>query len=415
MIKFDRFTLENGLRVIVHSDASTPLACMNILYDVGARDEDPEQTGFAHLFEHLMFGGSVNIPSYDEPLQRVGGENNAFTSNDITNYYLTLPVANLETGFWLESDRMLSLAFSEKSLEVQRSVVIEEFKQRYLNQPYGDVWLLLRPLAYKVHPYLWCTIGKEIKHIEDARMDDVKAFFKKHYSPSNAILVVGGNIETGKIKQLCEKWFSPIPASPKPLRKLPVEPEQKEYRNLHVKRDVPSNAIYMAFHMCSRTEKGYHAMDLISDLLSRGNSARLYNALVKNNQLFSEISAYLMGDLDKGMFVVSGKLLDGTSFQQAEDAVFSELETLKQELISEKELQKVKNKMESTILFGETSVLDKSMNLALFELLGDASGINEEVGKYMAVTPDEIQKTAVSVLKKENCSSLFYETEAIKN
>ncbi len=409
MIKFNRFTLDNGLRVIVHSDTSTQLACLNILYDVGARDEDPAQTGFAHLFEHLMFGGSVNIPSYDEPLQRVGGENNAFTSNDITNYYLTLPVNNIETGFWLESDRMLSLAFSEKSLEVQRSVVIEEFKQRYLNQPYGDVWLLLRPLAYKVHPYLWCTIGKEIKHIEDARMDDVKAFFKKHYTPSNAILVVSGNVQFGEIKQLTEKWFGTIPTTPKPVRNLPPEPVQTEYRNLSVQRDVPSDALYMAFHMCSRTEKGYHVMDLISDLLSRGNSARLYNSLVKSNQLFSEISAYLMGDLDKGMFVISGKLLEGISFQQAEDAVFHELEKLKTDLISDMELQKVKNKMESTIVFGETSVLDKSMTLALFELLGDAEGINLEVGKYMAVTRAEIQEAAQTVLRKTNCSSLFYQ------
>src|SRR5882762_10287024 len=204
MVKFNKFTLDNGLRVIVHEDNTTPMAVLNILYDVGARDEDPEQTGFAHLFEHLMFGGSVNIPHYDEPLQRVGGENNAFTSNDITNYYITLPAANIETAFWLESDRMLSLAFSEKSLEVQRNVVIEEFKQRYLNQPYGDVWLKLRPLAYKVHPYQWATIGKEISHIENATMDDVKGFFFKHYLPPNAILVVAGNVTVDQVKSLSE-------------------------------------------------------------------------------------------------------------------------------------------------------------------------------------------------------------------
>jgi predicted Zn-dependent peptidase len=411
MIEFDKYTLENGLRVIVHTDFSTPLACINILYDVGARDEDPDRTGFAHLFEHLMFGGSVNIPSYDEPLQRVGGENNAFTSNDITNYYLTLPSANLETGFWLESDRMLSLAFSEKSLEVQRSVVIEEFKQRYLNQPYGDVWLLLRPLAYKVHPYLWCTIGKEIRHIEEARMEDVKAFFKKHYSPANAILVVAGHIDPKEVKALSAKWFGTIPAEPKTIRALPAEPAQTEYRNLHVTREVPSNAIYMAFHMCSRRDEAYHATDLISDLLSRGNSARLYNALVKNTKMFSEISAYLMGDLDKGLFVVSGKLLKGVSFQTAEDAVFAELEKLKQETISEKELSKVKNKMEASILFGEMAVLDKAMNLAFFELLGNAGDINTEVTKYMAVTPAKIKETANQVLRKANCSSLFYEAK----
>jgi zinc protease len=411
MIEFERYTLSNGLRVIVHIDKSTPLACINILYDVGARDEDPERTGFAHLFEHLMFGGSVNIPSYDEPLQRVGGENNAFTTNDITNYYLTLPTSNLETGFWLESDRMLSLAFSEKSLEVQRNVVIEEFKQRYLNQPYGDVWLLLKPLAYKVHPYLWCTIGKEIKHIEEARMEDVKAFFKQHYTPNNAILVVAGNIEPSQVKQLAEKWFSPIPSGPVHKRNLPVEPEQTAYRQLHVKREVPSSALYMAFHMCDRRNEAYQTMDLISDMLSRGNSARLYNELVKEKKLFSEINAYLMGDLDKGLFVVSGKLSEGISFEDAELAVFNELDKLCKSPVSDWELQKVKNKMEATVLFGELNVLDKAMNLAYFELLGDAGDIDREVGKYLAVTAIQIQQMAQKVLRKENCSSLFYESQ----
>ncbi len=411
MIQFERYTLSNGLRVIVHIDKSTPLACINILYDVGARDEDSERTGFAHLFEHLMFGGSVNIPSYDEPLQRVGGENNAFTTNDITNYYLTLPASNLETGFWLESDRMLSLAFSEKSLEVQRNVVIEEFKQRYLNQPYGDVWLLLKPLAYKVHPYQWCTIGKEIKHIEEARMEDVKAFFKLHYTPNNAILVVAGNIEPSQVKQLAEKWFSPIPSGPAHKRNLPEEPEQTAYRQLRVKREVPSSALYMAFHMCDRRNEAYQTMDLISDMLSRGNSARLYNELVKEKKLFSEINAYLMGDLDKGLFVVSGKLSEGVSFEDAELAVFNELDKLCKTQVSDWELQKVKNKMEATVLFGELNVLDKAMNLAYFELLGDAGDIDREVGKYLAVTAIQIQQMAQKVLRKENCSSLFYESQ----
>src|SRR3954465_12587241 len=304
MVKFNRFTLDNGLRVIVHEDSSTPLACINILYNVGARDENPEQTGFAHLFEHLMFGGSINIDSYDEPLQLVGGENNAFTTNDINNYYLTLPSENLETGFWLESDRMLSLAFSDKSLEVQRSVVIEEFKQRYLNQPYGDVWLLLRPMVYKVHPYKWDTIGKEISHIENAKMDDVKNFFKRFYCPNNAIMVVAGNIDLEEVKQLSEKWFGPIPKGPENKRNLPVEPAQTEARSLTVERDVPVDAIYKTYHMCSRYDKEYYAVDLISDILSRGNSSRLHNALIKEKQLFGDIHAYVMGDFDKGLFVV---------------------------------------------------------------------------------------------------------------
>ena len=311
MIKFKRFELENGLRIIVHQDKSTPLACLNILYDVGARDENPEQTGFAHLFEHLMFGGSVNIPSYDEPLQRVGGENNAFTTNDITNYYLTLPAENLETGFWLESDRMLSLAFSEKSLEVQRNVVIEEFKQRYLNQPYGDVWLLLRPMAYEVHPYLWDTIGKEISHIENAKIEDVKKFFAKFYCPNNAIMVVAGNVELDEVKRLAEKYFASIPKGPDNKRNLPIEPFQTEARSLTVERDVPVDAIYKAYHMCSRYDKEYYTIDLISDVLSQGNSSRLHNTLIKNKKLFSDLHAYVMGDFDKGLFVVSGKLSKG--------------------------------------------------------------------------------------------------------
>src|ERR1700741_543424 len=325
MIKFEKFKLDNGLTVIVHQDKSTPMACLNILYDVGARDEDENKTGFAHLFEHLMFGGSVNIPNYDEPLQLVGGENNAFTTNDITNYYCTVPANNLETAFWLESDRMLSLAFTDKSLEVQRSVVIEEFKQRYLNQPYGDVWLLLRPLVYKVHPYKWATIGKEISHIEQATMQDVKSFFKAHYNPSNAIMVVAGNVELDNVKALCEKWFEPIAAGEKPKRDLPVEPEQTEYRSLTVERDVPINSIYRAYRMCSRKDPEYHTIDLISDILSRGNSSRMYKTLVKDKQLFSDLNVYVMGDFDKGLFVISGKVNDGISIEAAEAGIDAEI------------------------------------------------------------------------------------------
>jgi zinc protease len=307
MISFDRFTLENNLRVIVHRDTSTPMVCLDVLYDVGARDEEENKTGFAHLFEHLMFGGSINIPSYDEPLQLVGGENNAFTTNDLTNYYCTVPAENLETAFWLESDRMLSLAFTGKSLEVQRNVVIEEFKQRYLNQPYGDVWLLLRPLAYRVHPYKWATIGKEISHIEQATMDDVKGFFNKHYNPSNAILVVAGNVEVAEVKRLAEKWFAPIPSGTKPKRALPPEPRQTEPRKLTVERDVPASSIYKVYHMCARNDEAYHTIDIISDILSRGNSSRMYKSLVKEKTLMSEVNAYVMGDIDKGLFVISGK------------------------------------------------------------------------------------------------------------
>ncbi|MET3499502.1 putative Zn-dependent peptidase [Mucilaginibacter rubeus] len=411
MVKFNRFTLDNGLRVIVHEDNTTPMAVLNILYDVGARDEDPEQTGFAHLFEHLMFGGSVNIPVYDEPLQRVGGENNAFTSNDITNYYITLPSANLETAFWLESDRMLSLAFSEKSLEVQRNVVIEEFKQRYLNQPYGDVWLKLRPLVYKKHPYRWATIGKTIKHIEDAQIEDVKAFFKKHYNPQNAIMVVGGNVTTEQVKELSEKWFAPIPAGERYHRSLPQEPEQQEARRETVTAKVPLNDMYIAFQMGARTDQDYYVVELLSDILSRGNSSRLYKSLIKEKQIFSEVHAYITGSLDKGMFVLEGKPLDGISIEQAETALWEELEKIKTEGIPADELTKVQNKTESTMIFSEMSLLDKAMNLASFELLGDADLINHETAKYLAVNAAQVKAQANKLFRKDNSSTLIYLAE----
>lgn len=411
MVKFNRFTLDNGLRVIVHEDNTTPMAVLNILYDVGARDEDPEQTGFAHLFEHLMFGGSINIPTYDEPLQRVGGENNAFTSNDITNYYITLPSANIETAFWLESDRMLSLAFSEKSLEVQRNVVIEEFKQRYLNQPYGDVWLKLRPLVYKQHPYRWATIGKTIKHIEDARIEDVKAFFKKHYTPQNAIMVVGGNVTTEQVKELTEKWFGNIPAGEKYYRNLPQEPEQQEARRETVMAKVPLNDVYIAFQMGARLDNDYYVVELLSDILSRGNSSRLYKSLVKEKQIFSEVHAYITGSLDKGMFVLEGKPLGNISIEQAEAALWDELEKVKTEEIPADELTKVQNKTESTMIFSEMSLLDKAMNLAQYELLGDADLFNHETSRYLEVTAAQVKEQAQKLFRKENSSTLIYLAE----
>jgi zinc protease len=411
MVKFNRFVLANGLRVIVHEDHTTPMAVLNILYDVGARDENPEQTGFAHLFEHLMFGGSVNIPDYDQPLQRVGGENNAFTSNDITNYYITLPATNIETAFWLESDRMLSLAFSKKSLEVQRNVVIEEFKQRYLNQPYGDVWLKLRPLVYKKHPYQWATIGKTIKHIEDAKIEDVKAFFKKHYNPQNAIMVVGGHVNLEQVKQLAEKWFGPIPAGEKYERDLPQEPEQHDARRDTVTAKVPLNDVYIAFQMGARLDKSYYAAELISDILSRGNSSRLYRNLVKEKQLFSEVHAYMTGSLDKGMFVFEGKPTENVSIETAEAAIWEELELLKTVPIPADELTKVKHKIESTMIFSEMALLDKAMNLASFELLGDADLLNHETEKYTSVTAEEIKALANAIFRKDNSSTLIYLAE----
>ena len=408
MIDFEKFELENGLRVIVHQDKSTPLACVNIVYDVGSRDEDPDKTGFAHLFEHLMFGGSKNIPQFDEPLQMVGGENNAFTSHDITNYHLTLPAQNLETAFWLESDRMLNLAFSQKSLDVQKNVVIEEFKQRYLNQPYGDVWLLMRPMAYKVHPYLWDTIGKNTEHIENATMQDVKAFFKKFYVPNNAVMVVAGNVHTDDVKRLSQKWFASIPRGENYTRALPFEPQQQQARELIVERDVAANAIYKAFHMCARRDDRYYATDLMSDILSNGNSARLHKSLIKEKQLFSSVQAYASGDFDAGLFIISGKLNEGVSMEQANQAIEEELSQLQKECVTEEELIKVKNKVEASHTFGEVDILNKATNLAIAELLSGANMINQEIARYHAVSSEDIRRVATELFDNKNSNTLYY-------
>ncbi|PKQ66087.1 peptidase M16 [Labilibaculum manganireducens] len=408
MIEFDKFTLKNGLRVIVHRDETTPMAAVNILYNIGAKDENPERTGFAHLFEHLMFGGSINIPNYDEPLQMVGGDNNAWTNNDITNYYLTVPKANLETAFWLESDRMLSLAFSEKSLEVQRSVVIEEFKQRYFNQPYGDVWLHLRPLAYKEHPYQWPTIGKSIDHIEKATLEEVKDFFFHHYAPNNAIMVVAGNVDTQQVKELSEKWFGPIERREIQERNLPVEPTQNEFRSKRIESNVPFDAIYMAFHMGKRMDEDFYIIDLVSDVLSNGQSSRIFQSLVKEKNLFSSIDAYITGEFEPGLFLISGKLVEGVAMETAEAAIWEELNKMATTKVDEYELQKVKNKVESSLVFSEISYLNKAMNLATHELLGDADDINKEVEKYQKVSVADILNSSAKIFRKENCSTLYY-------
>lgn len=406
MIHFDRFELDNGLKVIVHKDVSTPMAVVNLLYDVGARDESEEQTGFAHLFEHLMFGGSINIPEFDTELQKAGGDNNAFTSNDITNYYETLPANNLDTALWLESDRMLSLAFTEKSLEVQRQVVIEEFKQRYLNQPYGDDWLLLRPLAYKKHPYKWATIGKEISHIENAKMDDVKAFFQRFYNPSNAILCVAGNFDLEFVKNRVSHWFGSIPSGKKPHRIIPQEPKQTEFRVLEVERKVPTNSFYYAFKMSERKNEKYYVSDVLSDALGREKSGRLQLKLKKEKQLVSEITAYITGSLDDGLFVITGKLNDGVSFEEFDQSLWNCIEEVKKTEIDDNELERLKLKIRTAREFQEQSLLNRAMNLCFFELLGDANGVNEEHLIYQAITPSSMRLVAEEMLQKENCSLL---------
>ena len=415
MIDFQQFTLKNGLNVIVHQDTTTPIVAFNLCYAVGAKDENPERTGFAHLFEHLMFGGSINIPSFDGPLQEVGGDNNAFTSNDITNYYITLPKSSLETAFWLESDRMLSLAFSEKSLEVQRNVVVEEFKQRYLNQPYGDAILLLRPLAYLKHPYRWPTIGKKIEHIKEASLAEVKDFFYKFYRPNNAVLSIAGDVSLEEIKQLTEKWFGGIESGEKVERNYPQEEQQIQPRSLTVERDVPLHAIYKAYHMVERNHPDYYAFDLLSDVLSRGNSSRLHRRLIKGQKLFTDVQAYVGGDFDPGLFTIAGHLNPTVKMEDAEKAILQEIIEIQENGVGEEELAKVKNKVITVHEFAQTSVLNKAMSLAIAAVLDKPELVNEEVENYKKVTTAELQRVAKTHLKADNCSTLYYLSKNISN
>jgi zinc protease len=411
MIQYEQFTLDNGLRVFVHEDHATPMAAVNILYNIGSRDEDENRTGFAHLFEHLMFGGSKHISNYDTPLQNVGAENNAFTSPDITNYYITLPAANIETAFWLESDRMLGLSFDPQVLEVQRKVVIEEFKQRYLNQPYGDVWLRLRPLAYQVHPYRWATIGKEISHIENATLEDVKSFFYKYYLPNNAILVVAGDVTLPQVKDLCERWFAPISAGEKYVRNLPQEPPQTEARHQETTAKVPLNAIYKAYKTSGRYESDFMATDLLSDILGRGKSSRLYSQLLREKQLFSNISAYLTSSLDTGLLVIQGNLNPTVSLETANEAIEELVQSLVDNPLSDSELLKVKNQAESSLAFAEIELLNRAMNLAFAANAGNPDWVNEDAAKIEALTVADIQTAAKKVLQPSNASTLFYRSE----
>lgn len=408
MFLINRHTLSNGLRLVHSQDDTTQMVALNVLYDVGARDEAPDHTGFAHLFEHLMFGGSAHIPDFDTPLQLAGGDNNAWTNNDITNYYLTVPAHNVETGFWLESDRMLALDFSEDSLSVQCEVVMEEFKQRCLNQPYGDADHLLRPLAYKVHPYRWPTIGKELSHIAHATLQEVKDFFYAYYAPNNAILAVTGNLSFEEAVRLTEKWFGPIPGRNVPFRDLSQEPPQTGERRLTVERQVPVDALYMAFHMCNRTHPDYYAYDILSDVLSNGLSSRLNQRLVQQKGVFSQIDAYISGSRDAGLFHLYGKPVQGISLEEAETVIRRELDHLQQESVGEEELEKVKNKFESAQVFSNLNYLHVANHLAWFELLGDAAMVSQEVDKYRAVTAGQLMAVARQAFRRENSSILYY-------
>ncbi len=408
MIHCEKHTLKNGLRVVVHRDKTTPMAAVNVLYDVGARDEDPDKTGFAHLFEHLMFEGSAHVPRFDYELQHAGGENNAFTTNDITNYYQSLPAQNLETAFWLESDRMFGLDFSEQKLETQKNVVVEEYRQSYLNQPYGDAWLLIRPVAYDVHPYRWATIGKNIDHIRNASLQDVKEFFSTFYNPSNAIVTVAGNVEADNVFALAEKWFGDIPAGEPYNRNLPAEPPQLKEKRERVQRDVPQNQIYMAFHVCGRSHQDFHGTDLLSDLLANGESARLPARLIHDQEMFSEINAYITGNLDPGLLVITGKPHNGVAIEKAGDMLWKEARDLLTNEVDGRELQKVKNRVEASHTFSESNLLAKAMNMAYYELQGDADSYNKQLEKYARVTAVDIQRIAAETFRRENCTTLQY-------
>jgi zinc protease len=412
MIRYKQFTLDNGLKVFVHEDFSTPMAAVNILYNVGSRDEDEERTGFAHLFEHLMFGGSKNIPSYDIPVQNVGGENNAFTSPDITNYYITLPADNVETAFWLESDRMLSLSFDPNVLEVQRKVVIEEFKQRYLNQPYGDIWLKLRPLAYKEHPYRWATIGKDIEHIERATMNDVQDFFFRFYRPNNAVMVVAGAVTLEQIQELANKWFGSIPAGPAYVRNVPKEPQQSEVRHLETSAAVPLNSIVKVFHMPGRYEDGFYASDLLGDILGRGKSSRLYQKLLKDKSLFNSISASVTSSLDPGLLVVKGNLNPGVKLEDADDAIKEVLQEITENGATDEEVTKVKNQSEASLAFSEVELLNRAMNLAFAANAGNVDWANSDAEIIRNLTSAEIHQAAQKILRPENASTLYYRAES---
>ncbi len=411
MPKINRKILANGLTLVHVENKATQMVALNLVYKVGAKDENPNRTGFAHLFEHLMFSGSRNIPNFDQPLQNAGGENNAWTNNDITNFYLTVPSQNVEIGFWLESDRMLDLVIDEKAVAVQKGVVIEEFKQRNLNQPYGDVGHLIRDLAYQVHPYRWPTIGRDISHIKAATLAEIQDFYDVFYTPNNAILAVSGNIDFATTLALTEKWFGPIDRYSAYTKPLIIEPKQLQPRRREVRRKVPLDSLFMAFHMSDRKSTSFYAFDILSDLLSNGTSSRFYQNLVLDKKIFSSVDAYISGSVDAGLFHICGQPHAGISLEQAEAAVWDELRQLQKEKVSTYELTKVKNKFEANFIFSNINYLNVATNLAWFELLGDVEGINTEVDNYKAISADYLQEVAQAAFQPSNCAILYYRKE----
>ncbi len=408
MIKYQQKILDNGLTVIVNRDGVSKLAAINLLYKVGARNEDPSRTGFAHLFEHLMFRGTTLNPFFDVKVQMASGENNAFTNNDYTDFYITLPLVNIETALELEADRMRGLSLTPEKLELEKMVVVEEYKQRYLNQPYGDTIMLLRDMCYKTHPYRWATIGLSPDHILGATMEDVESFYNKFYTPSNCILSISANMDEEEMFSLAQKWFDKIEDTQYKKEPIPQEPDQTEARRVEVERDVPATHVTIAFPMSGRRDENFHLADLASDLLAGGDSGRLYQRLVKGRGIFSSVNAYVTGDCDPGLFLFTAQLLPQTSVAEAEEALWAEIEALKIEGASDYELEKVKNKFEANTLFGEINVMNKAMNMGFYSMLGDITIINREVDIYRAITSERIKDFCKRTFTPNRSNTLIY-------
>lgn len=410
MIDFIKFTLPNGLRVVIHEDFSTPFVATNLLYDVGARDESPNRTGLAHLFEHLMFEGTYEVKDFDEPIQKAGGENNAFTNSDTTNFYNVLPARNLETALWLESNRMFDLNLNHESLDLQKKVVIEEFYETCLNQPFGDAWHHLSALAYKVHPYQWPTIGRSPEHISQFTLEEVKAFYNQYYYPGNAILSICGPVKANKAENLVHKWFGSLPASKGNPKNIPSEPKQSSKAIQSEQGKTPVDGIFMAFKMPKRMDAQFYTVDVISDILASGDSSRLYSRLLKEKKLFNSIDAYVTGNIDPGLLVIEGRPAKGVDLDRAEKEIWNILEELKVDSLSDRELEKVKNKISTHLSLSELNSVNKAINLSFYELLGDASIINQEYDYYNEVTSEQIRTCAIDLLEESFCSVLQYKS-----
>ena len=407
-IPFTRQTLANGLHVLVHEDRTTPLAACTIVYRVGSRDEDPACTGIAHLMEHFMFSGSDHAPDFDLALQKVGAINNAYTSQDLTCYYIVLPANNIETALWLESDRMAALSFSQQGLDVQKQVVMEEFKETCLNQPYGDLMMHVYGLSYRNHPYQWLPIGKELSHIEQVDMNIIRRFHDTFYCPANAILVVAGNVHAEEIFAMADKWFGDILPGRQNPHRYPQESPSKENRLKVVEKPVPDDMLFKSWLMPARTGADYCAYDLLSDILGTGQSSYLYRKFVMENRLFTDISASVSGSADKGLFFINGRPAEGISIEQADEQLTKYLADFQFNDKLSYDLQKVKNNAESIILERNLKVEDRANTLATGEFYSRAEDFADERTGYFAVTEEDIRRITETMFKRECGNTLYY-------